>query len=148
MVKPRPSSRLTVIKYETSCNNTGHNCFPFINDRDVVYKRLSNYYVCRRGGVTGCFHCQNKASKFFRFKVLIRLNTSLNKYLNNYYKRIFFKFLYSLSDAIIVNSKFFQKELNELNLKSHLIFHQATLPKVHSAQTVIVPINAPKSSLP
>ena len=68
-------------------------------------------------------------SKFFRFKVLIRLNTSLNKYLNNYYKRIFFKFFYSLSDAIIVNSKFFQKELNELNLKSHLIYNMNNYDK-------------------
>ena len=62
-------------------------------------------------------------SKIMRFKVLIRLNTSLKKYLNNFFKRIFFKFFYSLSDIIIVNSKLFKKELNDFNLKSHLIYN-------------------------
>ena len=62
-------------------------------------------------------------SKFLGFKVLIRLNTSLNKYVNNLFKTIIFKFFYSLSDAIIVNSKFFQNELKEFNLKSQLIYN-------------------------
>ncbi len=62
-------------------------------------------------------------SKILGFKVLIRLNTSLNKYLKNFFKRITFKFFYSLSDIIIVNSKSFQKELNEINLKSYLIYN-------------------------
>ena len=62
-------------------------------------------------------------SKILRFRVLIRLNTSLKKYLNNIFKRISFKFFYSLSDIIIVNSKFFQKELKEIELKSHLIYN-------------------------
>ena len=34
-----------------------------------------------------------------------------------------FKFLYSLSDKIIVNSKSFQNELNKINLKSYLIYN-------------------------
>ncbi len=63
-------------------------------------------------------------SKILRFRVLIRLNTSLKKYLNNFFKRVTFKFFYSLSDIIIVNSKFFKKELlNEANLKSHIIYN-------------------------
>ena len=62
-------------------------------------------------------------SKILGFRVLIRLNTSLKKYLNNIFKRISFKFFYSLSDIIIVNSKFFKKELNEINLKSYLIYN-------------------------
>ncbi len=62
-------------------------------------------------------------SKILRFKVLIRLNTSLKKYLNNNLKKIIFKFIYSLSDAIIVNSKLFQKELKKVNLKSYLIYN-------------------------
>ncbi len=68
-------------------------------------------------------------SKILRFKVLIRLNTSLKKYLNNFFKKIVFKFFYSLSDIIIVNSKFFQKELNEFNLKSHLIYNLSNYEK-------------------
>ena len=62
-------------------------------------------------------------SKILGFKVLIRLNTSSKKYLKNFFKKIIFKFFYSLSDIIIVNSKFFKKELNEINLKSHLIYN-------------------------
>ena len=62
-------------------------------------------------------------SKIFRFNVLIRLNTSIKKYLNSDLKKIIFRFIYSLSDAIIVNSKLFQKELKKLNLKSYLIYN-------------------------
>ena len=68
-------------------------------------------------------------SKILGFKVLIRLNTSLKKYLSHFLKKIIFKFFYSLSDVIIVNSKFFQKELNEVNLKSHLIYNLNTPEK-------------------
>ena len=53
-------------------------------------------------------------SKILGFRVLIRLNTSLEKYLNNFLKKFFFKLFYSLSNIIIVNSKSFQKELNGL----------------------------------
>ena len=62
-------------------------------------------------------------SKLFRFKVLIRLNTSLEKYIKNSFKKILFKFLYSIADGIIVNSVRFQKELNNLKLKSNLIYN-------------------------
>ena len=70
-------------------------------------------------------------SKILRFRVLIRLNTSLKKYLDNFFKRITFKFFYSLSDIIIVNSKFFQKELlSQVNLKSHLIYNLNAIKKI------------------
>ncbi len=62
-------------------------------------------------------------SKLFGFKILIRLNTSLNKYITNFFKRLIFKIFYSLSDTIIVNSKLFQKELLNINLKSYLIYN-------------------------
>ena len=62
-------------------------------------------------------------SKIFNFRVLIRLNTSVKKYIDNTLKKIIFKFLYSLSDVIIVNSKSFQNELNKINLKSYLIYN-------------------------
>ena len=68
-------------------------------------------------------------SKILRFKVLIRLNTSLKKYFKNYFKRIILQFFYSLSDVIIVNSKFFQRELYEVNLKSHLIYNLNSFKK-------------------
>ena len=62
-------------------------------------------------------------SKLFGFKILIRLNTSLNKYVNNFFKKIIFRTFYSLSDKIIVNSRLFQKELLDMNLKSYLIYN-------------------------
>ena len=68
-------------------------------------------------------------SKILRFKVLIRLNTSINKYINNFFKKMIFKFFYSLSDVIIVNSKFFQRELNKINLKSYLILNLISYDK-------------------
>ena len=68
-------------------------------------------------------------SKILGFRVLIRLNTSLKKYLDNFLKKILFKFIYSLSDIIIVNSKFFQKELNIVNLRSHLIYNLSSYEK-------------------
>ena len=68
-------------------------------------------------------------SKLFGFKILIRLNTSLNKYVNNVFKKIIFRTFYSLSDKIIVNSRLFQKELLGMNLKSYLIYNLMELVK-------------------
>tara|TARA_B100000963_G_C22636947_1_gene678108 strand:- start:4276 stop:5355 length:1080 start_codon:yes stop_codon:yes gene_type:complete len=68
-------------------------------------------------------------SKILKFKVLIRLNTSINKYIKNFFKKIIFRFFYSLSDVIIVNSKSFHKELSKINLKSYLIFNLITPDK-------------------
>ena len=88
-----------------------------------IYLLIKNFWCSK--GVIVSFQSNLTSiiiSKIFGFKVLIRLNTSLKKYLNNFLRRITFKFFYSLSDIIIVNSKFFQKELNEFNLRSHLIY--------------------------
>ena len=57
-------------------------------------------------------------SKFFRLKIIIRLNTSLDKYIKNIFKKFIFKFFYNLSNNVIVNSFDFKKELiSKLNLK-------------------------------
>ncbi len=63
-------------------------------------------------------------SKIFGYKILIRLNTSIKKYINTYFKKIFFKFFYNFADEIIVNSKSFKKEIKKyLNLNSILIYN-------------------------
>lgn len=62
-------------------------------------------------------------SKILGFKVLVRLNTSLKKYIDNFFKKFFFKTIYSFSDKIIVNSKEFKKELKEININSILIYN-------------------------
>ena len=53
-------------------------------------------------------------AKIFNKKIIIRLNTSPEKYINNYFKKKFYKFFYSLSDLIIVNSKDFKKKIYSL----------------------------------
>ncbi len=95
-----------------------------------VYLLIKNFWSSK--GVIVSFQSNLTSiiiSKILGFKVLIRLNTSLKKYLNNFLKKITFKFFYSLSDIIIVNSKFFQKELNEFNLRSYLIYNLSTYEK-------------------
>ena len=63
-------------------------------------------------------------SKIFGHKILIRLNTSLKKYISGTLKKYLFKHFYNYADKIIVNSKYFKAELkNLLNLESELIYN-------------------------
>jgi glycosyltransferase involved in cell wall biosynthesis len=60
---------------------------------------------------------------FFR-KIIIRLNTAPDKYINNVYKKFFFKCVYKMADLIIVNSKIFKQELKKIfNIKSYVIYN-------------------------
>ncbi|WP_075536237.1 glycosyltransferase [Candidatus Pelagibacter communis] len=55
-------------------------------------------------------------------KIIIRCNTAPSKYVTNIYKKIFFKFIYSLSDLILVTSEDFKKEIKKyfyLNSQVH-----------------------------
>ena len=63
-------------------------------------------------------------SKIINAKIIIRLNTSPEKYVSNIYKKNFFKFLYSFADEIIVNSLDFKKNLyKNFHLNSKVIFN-------------------------
>ena len=63
-------------------------------------------------------------SKLFSLKIIVRLNTSTNKYIDNFIKIFFFKTIYSMSDVIIVNSLEFKKNLKKiLKLNSVQIFN-------------------------
>jgi glycosyltransferase involved in cell wall biosynthesis len=63
-------------------------------------------------------------SKLINAKIIIRLNTSPEKYISNFYKKIFFKLLYSLANEIIVNSFNFKKNLyKNFNLNSKVILN-------------------------
>ena len=69
-------------------------------------------------------------SKVINAKVIIRLNTSPEKYISNVYKKIVFKFLYSLADEIIVNSLNFKKNLHKIfNLNSKVILNPIKVNK-------------------
>ena len=59
-------------------------------------------------------------------KIIIRCNTAPSKYIDNSFKRLFFKFFYSLSNLILVTSTDFKKEIQKFfQLKSHV--HRQTL---------------------
>ena len=63
-------------------------------------------------------------SKLFNLRIIIRLNTSTDKYINNFIKRFFFKKIYSMSDMVIVNSLEFKKNLHKiLKINSIQIFN-------------------------
>lgn len=69
-------------------------------------------------------------SKVINAKVILRLNTSPEKYISNFYKKILFKFLYSLADEIIVNSNEFKQNLfKKLNLRSKVILNPIKITK-------------------
>jgi len=52
-------------------------------------------------------------------KIIIRCNTAPSKYIDNIFKKYFFKFFYSLSDMILVTSEDFKKEIKKyFNLTS------------------------------
>ena len=53
-------------------------------------------------------------SKFMFWPIIIRLNTSPEKYINSFFKSIFFKYFYNLSNEIIVNSFEFKKNLKRI----------------------------------
>ena len=62
-------------------------------------------------------------------KIIIRCNTAPSKYVNNFFKRYFFKHLYSLSDMILVTSEDFKKEIKKyFNLVSKV--HKQSLDLV------------------
>ena len=69
-------------------------------------------------------------SKIFFLKIIIRLNTSLDKYVDGLFKRSIFRVIYSLSNNIIVNSLDFKKNLrNILKLNSIIIFNPTDFNK-------------------
>ncbi len=61
--------------------------------------------------------------KILKMKVIIRCNTSLESYLTNFIKKIFFKIFYSWSDKIIVNSYVMKKEFKNLGINAICIYN-------------------------
>ena len=62
--------------------------------------------------------------KLFNVKVIIRSNTSPFGWSNNFFKKILYKFIYSLADETIVNSLEFKKEMKtKFNLDTKNIYN-------------------------
>ena len=65
-------------------------------------------------------------AKLTHSKIIVRCNTAPSKYISNFIKKLFFKFFYSLTDAILVTSIDFKKEIKKyFNLNS--IVHRQSL---------------------
>jgi glycosyltransferase involved in cell wall biosynthesis len=63
-------------------------------------------------------------SLIIKAKIIIRLNTSTDKYMHNFLQKKMYKFFYSFADLIIVNSLSFKKIIKqELNLISKCIYN-------------------------
>ena len=63
-------------------------------------------------------------AKLFHHKIIIRSNTSPDKYIKNLLTKIIFKFFFNFADEIVVNSYDFKKKLFTLfNLKSKVIYN-------------------------
>jgi glycosyltransferase involved in cell wall biosynthesis len=63
-------------------------------------------------------------SKIFNFKIIIRLNTSLQKYIRNPISKIFYKHIYGLANNVVVNSSTFRSEVKKiLNLDAKTIYN-------------------------
>tara|TARA_A100001011_G_C14265877_1_gene824620 strand:+ start:132 stop:1220 length:1089 start_codon:yes stop_codon:yes gene_type:complete len=68
-------------------------------------------------------------SKIINSKIVIRLNTSPDKYIDTPLKKIIFKFFYNLSDGVIVNSFEFKKKIKKIfKLNSKVIYNPIALP--------------------
>ena len=69
-------------------------------------------------------------SKIINSKIIIRLNTSPEKYSSNLFKKLFFRLLYNFADEIIVNSNEFKKNLFKyFNLNSKMVFNPIKIKK-------------------
>ena len=63
-------------------------------------------------------------AKIYEYKLLLRLNTSPNKYIHNDFQKFVFKIIYKSADQIIVNSKRFKSLLKKkLNINSKFIYN-------------------------
>ncbi len=70
-------------------------------------------------------------AKLLNAKIIIRSNTSIESYLNGFFKKRLFKFFLNMADKIIVNSKAMQKEFQKvLDLKSVLIYNPIENKKI------------------
>tara|TARA_Y100000591_G_scaffold331452_1_gene365443 strand:+ start:1436 stop:2545 length:1110 start_codon:yes stop_codon:yes gene_type:complete len=95
------------------------NFFPNINNRYLRYFfcfiQLFFFSVSNKGIIVSF---QGNilpiiTAKITGRKIIIRCNTAPSKYINNSFKRLFFKFFYSLSDLILVTSIDFKKEIKK-----------------------------------
>lgn len=70
-------------------------------------------------------------AKFFKKKIIIRSNTSPEKFAQNFFKKFIFKFFFKYADIIIVNSLLFKRQIKSyFNLKSTCIYNSIENKKI------------------
>ena len=134
--------KVNFITYEDNTKKKEFNkIFYFHNNINVIISRLligfkhryikyifcfiKLFFICaREKGVIISFQGNILpiiVAKLTGNKIIIRCNTAPSKYVNNLYKKNFFKFFYSMSDQILVTSKDFKNEIKKyFNLKSFI----------------------------
>tara|TARA_B100000780_G_scaffold276061_1_gene243922 strand:- start:104 stop:1183 length:1080 start_codon:yes stop_codon:yes gene_type:complete len=119
------------IKFISPNNNTWNNRSRFI--KSLICFFLFIFKVNKSNLSILSFQSNLSAiilAKIFFLKIIIRLNTSLDKYIEGVLKKLIFKIIYNLSNNIIVNSIDFKKNLKKiLKLNSTIIFNPTDFNK-------------------
>lgn len=107
--------------------NTWNNCNRILKSF-ITIKLAFNYYISKPKHLTILSFNNNIfaiiLAKLIRAKIIIRSNTSIQSYLNNFFKKIIFKFFFSLADGVIVNSKEMKNEFKKiLRINSTCIYN-------------------------
>jgi len=119
-----------------------------------VFSRIARYFICSIYLFTYCLtkKCtvisfQNNIlaiiiTKLTFNKIILRLNTSPEKYINNEISRKFFTFFYKMSDNIVCNSHDFKKSINKFfNIGSVVINNFLNFKKILSLSKKNIPKN-------
>jgi glycosyltransferase involved in cell wall biosynthesis len=95
------------------------NLIPGINNRNIKYLlcSLKLFFICLRNEGLILSYQGNVLpiiiARITGKKIVIRLNTAPSKYIDNYLKKKFFKYIYSFSNLILVTSNDFKKEIKK-----------------------------------
>ena len=130
------------------------NKIKFIGPKNKFFNnfgRLTKYIICSLYLVFELVKKNNKnlifsfqgnifailVSKIFNTKVITRANAAPSGWIFNPIKKIFFKFVYSFSDLVIVNSNSFKKEFKQyFNLSSVCIYNPLDKKKIFKLSKV------------
>ena len=123
---------ITTDKISIQNKNVHYKTYPLkkFNLKNRVIKYLiSFYYLIKLSLNDNCIiiSFQNNifaiiSSILTKSRIIIRLNTSPEKYIKSIFYKLFFKFFYKYADLILVNDRDFQKNIKKFfNLKSCIV---------------------------
>ena len=121
------------------------------NNFSNSFGRLTKYIICSLYLIFELIKKNNKnlifsfqgnifsivVSKIFNTKIITRANSAPSGWIFNPIKKIFFKFMYSFSDLVIVNSNSFKKEFKQyFDLDSVCIYNPLNTKKIFKLSKV------------